>query len=126
MVKPNVTPQAWAHAPCKGVQLHAAHCKQVASVSWIVRGLWLSSCTCRPRVSTQHEPEARTPKEIISDPLRYRPLPASSHVFESRVGVMRVFADESKTMELFPVPGDAAEFFTGMICTVPAVALFTF
>lgn len=50
-------------------------------------------CCLPPPPLQQHEPEAAAPLEVDQEPFRYRPLSASSHVYEMVDGVVRVWPD---------------------------------
>jgi AMP deaminase len=64
--------------------------------------------------AVQHEPEAAVPTDIDAHPFTYRPLPPANCCYVMIGGVVRVFADNTCTQELYPVPGTAADFFTDM------------
>lgn len=53
---------------------------------------------------SQHEPEVAAPADVLGgDPFRYQPLLPSSHRYEMRGGVVRLFGDSGE--ELWPLPG---------------------
>lgn len=56
--------------------------------------------------------ESNTPS-LKSDPFHFEPLPATTHHFRMVDGVVRVYASETDSVELFPV-ADATRFFTDL------------
>ncbi|KAJ8773718.1 hypothetical protein K2173_006368 [Erythroxylum novogranatense] len=50
---------------------------------------------------------------VSTDPLKFEPVPATSHHFRMEDGVIHVYADEHDTSDLFPVV-NATTFFTDM------------
>jgi len=78
-----------------------------------MRKKWLFQPVVNPE-QRRHEAEAATPREVVPDPFEYKPVPASSHVYQMVDGVMRVWSDSSRQHPVFQVPGTASEFFTEM------------
>ncbi|WCJ21780.1 AMP deaminase [Euphorbia peplus] len=56
--------------------------------------------------------ESSTPS-LKPDPFHFEPVPATTHHFKMEDGVVRVYASETDTVELFPV-ADATTFFTDL------------
>ncbi|XP_065860899.1 probable AMP deaminase [Euphorbia lathyris] len=56
--------------------------------------------------------ESNSPS-LKSDPFHFEPVPATTHHFRMEDGVVRVYASETDTVELFPV-ADATAFFTDL------------
>lgn len=52
--------------------------------------------------------------EAVPKSLQWRPLKRSRHCFEMIDGVVAVYADESRELQLFAPPGDSFEFFSDM------------
>lgn len=75
-----------------------------------LRSKWLSKPAVSPE-QRRKEPEAVTPRDVDPNPLEYKPIPATSHTFEMKGGVIRVYANEHSGQEVFPVPGTASDFF---------------
>ncbi|KAH8974528.1 hypothetical protein BDL97_01G106700 [Sphagnum fallax] len=69
----------------------------------------------REKVHPWYKEELSDPSTPKPDPepFQYRPEPASQHVYEMVDGVVRVYAREGQTEEVFPVY-DATTFFTDM------------
>ena len=71
----------------------------------------------RPAMSPEqcaNEPEAACVSETLPNPLRWRPMPRSEHDYEMVEGIVRVFSDASRELQLFAPPGDSFEFFSDM------------
>ena len=60
------------------------------------------------------EPEAAVPSEICPNPLEYIPQPPSPHTYKMVDGVMRVYEGQDQTVEAFPMPGTAIQFYHDM------------
>ncbi|KXZ51290.1 hypothetical protein GPECTOR_13g777 [Gonium pectorale] len=80
-----------------------------------LRKHWLFKPMLSPE-ARRHEPEAAVPSDINPQPFAYVPLPPSGHTFRMVDGVMAVYGpeDRQQAVNMFPVPGTAAEFFTDM------------
>lgn len=59
-------------------------------------------------------PEATIPSEINTNPLEYRPLEPSSHVFDIIDGVTIVYLDRTRQQQVCKLPGTASDFFSDM------------
>jgi hypothetical protein len=60
----------------------------------------------------QHEPEAASPSEVCPQPLEYHPVATTGESWAAVEGVVRVLGPDGTN--LFPVPGNATDFFTDM------------
>lgn len=78
-----------------------------------MRVKWLFTPALSPEQRAS-EPEVASMSEAVPKSLQWSPLKRSRHCFEMIDGVVAVYADESRELQLFAPPGDSFEFFSDM------------